>query len=118
MEFKTLPEAVLQSFLTKSCPENMLQIHRRTPIPMCDCKTTLFKSHFDMGVFLEIYCIFSKRLFLRTPLEGYFCIFHRTQDVHLEYLRRSGDVQDVSLYKFYFYCSLNKLFKNTGTYCI
>ena len=31
------------------------------------------KSHFGMGVLLEICCIFSEHLFLRTPLDGCFC---------------------------------------------
>ena len=32
------------------------------------------KSHFAMGVLLYICCIFSEHLFLRTPLEGCFCM--------------------------------------------
>ena len=31
------------------------------------------KSHFGMGVLLQIYCIFSKHLLLRKPLDGCFC---------------------------------------------
>ena len=30
---------------------------------------SLLKSHFDMGVFVYICCIFSEHLFLRAPLE-------------------------------------------------
>ena len=37
------------------------------------CKATLLKPHFGMGVLLQICCIFSQHLFLRTPLEGCFC---------------------------------------------
>ena len=39
------------------------------------CKATFLKSHFDMGVFLYICCIFSEHLFLRTPLDGCFLKF-------------------------------------------
>ena len=40
----------------------------------CDNSTVviLFKSHFTMDIFLYIYCIFSKHLFLKTPLDGCF----------------------------------------------
>ena len=34
------------------------------------CKATLLKPHFDMDVLLQICCIYSEHLFLRTPLEG------------------------------------------------
>ena len=43
------------------------------------CKATLLKSHFGMGV--QICCIFSEHLFLRTPLEGCFCLFTK---IHLQ----------------------------------
>ena len=33
---------------------------------------TLLKSHFGMGVLLQICCIFSEHIFLRTPLDGCF----------------------------------------------
>ena len=33
------------------------------------CRSVL-KSHFDMGILLQICCIFSELLFLRTPTEG------------------------------------------------
>ena len=35
-------------------------------------KATLLKSHFGMGVLLQICCIFSEHLFLKTPMKGYF----------------------------------------------
>ena len=35
---------------------------------------SLLKSHFGMSVLLSICCIFSEHLFLRTPLEGCFCM--------------------------------------------
>ena len=34
----------------------------------------LLKSHFGMGVLLQICCIFSEHLFSRTPQSGCFCI--------------------------------------------
>ena len=37
-------------------------------------EATFLKSHFGMGVFLYICCIFSEHVFLRTPLECCFCI--------------------------------------------
>ena len=42
-------------FLAKVILKNMQQIYRRTPMPKCDLnkvKTTLFKSHFGIGVLL------------------------------------------------------------------
>ena len=52
------------------CSENIQQISRRTPMPKFATllHATLLKSHFGMGVLLEICCIFSEHLFLRTPL--------------------------------------------------
>ena len=47
----------------------MQQTYRRTPMPRCDCKKTLLKSHFGMGVLLLICCIFSEYLLIRTPME-------------------------------------------------
>ena len=40
------------------------------------CKATLLKSHFGMGILLQICCIFSEHLFLRTTLGGCFRIAH------------------------------------------
>ena len=40
------------------------------------CQSVIFNSHFGMGVSLEICCIFSEHIFLRTPLEGCFCWFN------------------------------------------
>ena len=40
---------------------------RKTPMPTCDFKATLLKSHFGMSVLLYVCCIFSEHLFLRTP---------------------------------------------------
>ena len=48
----------------------MHKIYRRTPMPKC----FFGKSHFGKGVFLYICYIFSEHLFLRTPLDGCFCI--------------------------------------------
>ena len=45
----------------KRCSDNMQQIYRRTLMP-----------HFGMGVLLQICCIFSEHLSLRTPLEDCF----------------------------------------------
>ena len=58
--------------LRKMCFENMHAanfICRRTPMPKCN----LLNSRFDMGVLLQICCIFSEHLFLMTPLDGCFC---------------------------------------------
>ena len=38
----------------------------------CDFKPPLLKLHFGIGFLLQICCIFSEHLFLRTPLEGCF----------------------------------------------
>ena len=56
----------------KMCSENMHVANFvcwRTPMPKCN----LLDSHFDMGVLLEICCIFSEHLFLMTHLDGCFC---------------------------------------------
>ena len=53
-------EAAIQRCSLKSCSENMQQIYRRTPMPKYD--------------FNKVACIFSEHLFLRTPLNGCFCI--------------------------------------------
>ena len=47
------PEALLQR-----CSENMRQIYRRTPMPKCDFKATLLKSHFGMGVLCKFAAYF------------------------------------------------------------
>ena len=53
----------------------MQQICRITLMPKCDFNkiATLLKSHFRMGVLLQISCIFSEHVFLRKPLED--CIW-------------------------------------------
>ena len=38
--------------LIKRLSGNMQQIYRRAPMPKCDCKANLLKSHFGMGVLL------------------------------------------------------------------
>ena len=54
--------------LRKRCSENTQQIYRRTPMPKCDF----------MGGLLQICCIFSEHLFLRTRLDGCFCSYKNT----------------------------------------
>ena len=58
------------------CSENMKQIQTRTPL--LKFIETLLTLHFGMGVLLQICCIFSEHLILRTTLEGCFCLnqFH------------------------------------------
>ena len=62
--------------LRERCSENMQQIYRR--ITRSDfnrvTKATLLKSHFSMGVLLQICCIFSEHLLLGTPIvrRGYY----------------------------------------------
>ena len=41
---------------------------------------TLLKSHFVMGVLLQVSCIFSEHFFLRTPLDGCFCLCQITKN--------------------------------------
>ena len=36
--------------LMKRCSESMQQIYSRAPMPKCDFKATLLKSHFDIGI--------------------------------------------------------------------
>ena len=50
--------------LMKRCSENMRQIYRRTRMLKCDFnKVALLKSHFGMGVLLQICYIFSEYLY-------------------------------------------------------
>ena len=66
-----LPEAALELILGKGvlqiCSKYTGEHQCRSVIP------TLLKSHFSMGVLLQICSIFSQHLLLRTPMEGYFC---------------------------------------------
>ena len=58
--------------LRKMCSENIHTanfIYRRTPMSKCNILNSLF----DMGVLLQICCIFSEHFFLVTPLDGCFC---------------------------------------------
>ena len=75
----------LRGILKKTCSEIMQQMYRRIAMLKCDltwvklhlkcdCKATLFKSHFDMSIPQYICGIFSEQLFLRTHLERCFCI--------------------------------------------
>ena len=68
--------------LRKNCSENKQQIYRRTPMSKCDLNKVALqpKPHFGMGV--QICSIFSEHLFLRTPLEGCFCLF--TKQIHFQ----------------------------------
>ena len=72
-KFRKQPSRVV---LRKKCSENMQQIYRRTPKLKCDfnkiAEQLLLKSHFGMGVLLQICCIFPEHLFLRTALDGCF----------------------------------------------
>ena len=54
--------------LRKRCSENLPE--------NTHAEATLLKSHFRMGVLLQICCIFSAHLFLRTPLMGCFWVLH------------------------------------------
>ena len=53
----------------------MQQIYRRTLVPKYESNrvtATLLESHFGMGVLLQICCVFSEHIFLRTTLESCF----------------------------------------------
>ena len=58
---------------TKRCSENMLQIYKRTPMPKCDFNKVAIEITFRHGCSpVNLLCyIFSERLFLRTPLDGF-----------------------------------------------
>ena len=60
--------------LRKRCTKNMQQIYRRPPMAKRDFNKVALqlKLHFGMGFLLEICCIFSEHLFLKTPMEGCF----------------------------------------------
>ena len=49
-------------------------VHKQPPRGVLDF-ATLLRSHFVMGVLLQICCIFSEHLFVRIPLGGCFCVF-------------------------------------------
>ena len=65
-------KAASSGVLRKSCSEDMQQVYRRTPLPKFNFNevATLLKSHFV----LQICCILSENLFLKTPLDGCFCL--------------------------------------------
>ena len=66
IKIKSLKKQPFRGVLTsEKISENMQQIYR-TPMPKCDFNKS-------MGVLLQICCIFSEHLFLRTPLDGCFC---------------------------------------------
>ena len=60
-------------FLTKSMQENT---HAEVQFRQ-SCCAALLKSHFNLGVLLQICSMFSEHLFLGTPLGGCFCIVNQ-----------------------------------------
>ena len=76
---------------------------------------TLLKSHFGMGIFVQICCIFSEHLFLKTPLEGCFCIMLRllklpcVQRQYIALFRQiiSGSRERILMFLFLLFLSLN-----------
>ena len=44
-------------------------------ISFLQCKATLLKSHFGMGILLKVCSVFSEHIFPGTPLGGCFCQF-------------------------------------------
>ena len=77
----SLQKQPFRGVLKKKCSENMQQIYR-TSISKYDFNKvalqrykTLLKSHFGMGVLLQICYIFSEHLFLGAPLDGCFCLY-------------------------------------------
>ena len=73
-------------------------------MPKCDFskvanklnKATLLKSQFDMGDLLEICCLFSEHLFLRTPLEG-FSVYLKLHHCRFEKLSISSSSHENSV---------------------
>ena len=51
------------------------------------CKATLLKSRCGMGVLLKICCIFSEHLFLRTPLDSCFWVFHEINCFEIQMIK-------------------------------
>ena len=61
--------------LQKKCFKNIQQIYRRTPC-RCTISIKLQSTFTEISLCRGCCCIFSKLLFIRTPLEGYFkCFF-------------------------------------------
>ena len=54
------------------CAANLQENAHATVWFQRSCYVTLLKSHFGMSVLLKICSIFSKQLFIRTPMEGCF----------------------------------------------
>ena len=76
-------------FLTKSMQENT---HAEVQFRQ-SCCAALLKSHFNLGVLLQICSMFSEHLFLATPLGGCFCIVNQiysfSSETQSRYLCRS-----------------------------
>ena len=72
--------------LKENGSKNMQQIHRRTPMRKHDFNkvSTLLKSYFGMGILLQICCIFSEHLLLRTSLNDCFRVLHIFVEYHLK----------------------------------
>ena len=66
------PEVFFEKGVLKICSKFTGEHPCRSSI----CFATLLKLQFGMGVFLQIGCIFSEHLYLRTPLQGYFCVLN------------------------------------------
>ena len=74
--------------LRQGCSEKCSKFTGEQPcrcVIQWSCKITLLKSHFGMGVLLEICCIFSEHLFLRIPQE---CSFWSKS---MNFLRKISD---------------------------
>ena len=65
------PEVLLRKGVLKICIKFTGEHRCRSAISI------LLKSNFAMGVLLQIYCILSEHLFLRTSLDGCFCTLIR-----------------------------------------
>ena len=68
------PEVFLEKYLLKICNKFTREHACRSVISISSFRA-LLKSHFGVGVLLQIFCIFSEHLFLRTPLGGCYSTF-------------------------------------------
>ena len=73
----SLPEVFLRKGALKICSKFTGE-HPCRSVTSIKLLFNLLKSHVDMGVFLQICCIFSEHLFLKRPLDGcFFYVFRR-----------------------------------------
>ena len=87
--------------LRKRCSKYMQQIYRRTPIPKCGFNKAAKQLYRNHTLAWKICCIFSEHLFLKTPLDGCFCIWQ------VVIIRKKCFNQEISFCSLFFFTDFN-----------